>query len=138
LITLLRGLISRRKLRSEVSRAVGSGVGFYEADFPAGPGSEKNADRIIDWCRRTLASVNRPYGVDHMTLAIKLCDATGLEQAVTTLQVLRPRDFYDGEAAADIATQLAEWEIAYTVPEGRLHAVLFSWGDLTDELLPAS
>jgi hypothetical protein len=141
-IAQMRGLLKRRSLGQKVSRAIDSRVGFYEATFDLDSHDESLDEPVIAWVRQTVAGTGRPYGVDYLTLALALVAADGSRIADATFRVLRPADFYDGgEAYPQITSRLAFWReshcpAASTGP--KLHAVLFSWGDLTSNLLQAS
>jgi hypothetical protein len=78
-----------------------------------------------------LGQMRRPYGLDYVTLAVALLDAEGERGASATYDAFRPVDFYDeSKVEVQVRETLSSW------PAGdRLSAVLFSWGDLTRELL---
>jgi len=139
-------LFRRRSLRADARRAVQSGVGLYQEQWqlPAkeeATDTSKLADEIISWCRDTLGRMCRPYGLDYVTGAVALLDEANEEMSSTNLGVLRPEDFYgNGRAEAEIREALDEWLEKRVLADGcdcRLSAVLFSWVDLTRELLPA-
>jgi hypothetical protein len=75
--------------------------------------------------------------MDYVTLGLAVLGPDNRIISSVSLGVLRPIDFYaQGAAETQIAGTLQQWASA-GVPEGaRLSAVLFSWGDLTRELLP--
>jgi hypothetical protein len=133
----MRGLLKRHALRSKISHALDARVGFYEATFPL----DVALDQLNAWCRETLAQTDRPYGVDYVTLAIALEAPAGSRDKSATFRVLRPGDFYEGGAAMpQIESTIAAWlDSGAAPPRGsKLHAILFSWGDLTRNLLKAS
>jgi len=59
--------------------------------------------------------------------------------ASANFAVLRPSDFYAGPIEAETQETLRRWaeEGVFRGPAVRLSVVLFSWGDLTQELLLA-
>jgi len=137
-------VLQRRSLRGNVRRALESGVGLYnaswdiEANMTASTSSEL-AEELTAWCRDTLGQIDRPYGLDYVTLALAVLGEGQDQVAGTDYGVLRPQDFYGhGPAETQIQTTLSHWadtEIFARSRGGRLSAVLFSWGDLTRELL---
>jgi hypothetical protein len=139
LLALARRFFRRRAIRSKVVRALGTGVGVYEASFawPEEDGSEA-ALAIVAWCREMLSRTDRPYGLDQVTLTLALESPDGARTASETLQVLRPADFYeDDRALRGLESALGRWTGLPNSTPHRVHAVLFSWGDLARELLPA-
>jgi hypothetical protein len=89
------------------------------------------AGEVVDWCRQMLGQMRRPYGLDYVTLAVAVLDADGERSESATYDAFRPVDFYDAsKVEVQVRETLSSW------PTGdRLSAVLFSWGDLTRELL---
>lgn len=137
----LARLLRRDSLRDQVRRAVESGVGLYHTTWRLDrdqPPPEAFAGELIGWCREMFSRIQRPYGMDYVTLALAVLGQDNRIIASVSLGVLRPIEFYaQGAAETQIAATLQQWTLA-DVPEGaRLSAVLFSWGDLTRELLPA-
>lgn len=140
----LSRVLQRRSLRGNVRRALESGVGLYnaswdiEATMTASTSSEL-AEELTAWCRDTLGQIRRPYGLDYVTLALAVLGEGQGQLAGSDYGVLRPQDFYGhGPAETQIQTTLSHWadtEIFARSRGGRLSAVLFSWGDLTRELL---
>ncbi len=142
----LQRLLRRRALRQEVRRALSSGVGLYHSTWriERSKGSDASAhftSDLVAWCRDTLTGMRRPYGLDHVTLAVSVLGEDGRQIATASYGVLRPSDFYgSGSAEARIRDTLSRWSddnVFVGSRSERLSAVLFSWGDLARELLPA-
>lgn len=137
----LARLLRRDTLRDHVRRAVESGVGVYHTtwrfDDAAHPPAAL-ANELVTWCREMLSRTQRPYGMDYVTLALALLAGDNRIVASVNLGVLRPIDFYgEGPAPRLISETLRKWAQGQPQEGGRLSAVLFSWGDLTSELLAA-
>jgi len=140
----LSRVLQRQSLSGNVRRALESGVGLYyaswdiEAAMTASTSSDL-AEELTAWCRDILGQMHRPYGLDYVTLALAVLGEKQGHVASTNYGVLRPQDFYGhGPAPTQIHTTLSNWtatEIFARSRGGRLSAVLFSWGDLTRELL---
>ena len=140
----LSRVFQRQSLRGNVRRALESGVGLYHASWDiesamTASASSDLAEELTAWCRDILSQMNRPYGLDYVTLALAVLGEKEGQVASTNYGVLRPQDFYgQGPAETQIHTTLSHWtdtEIFARSRGGRLSAVLFSWGDLTRELL---
>ena len=133
-------LLQRRSLRRAVHQALESGVGLYRSTWRIEQGaSDTIADELIAWCRQVLGDMHRPYGVDSVSLAIAAVAEGSRPLASAKFAVLHPADFYAGVIEADARETLRRWadERIFEKPAVRLSAVLFSWGDLTQELLLA-
>lgn len=142
----IRRLLERRSLHTGVRRALESGVGLYHTTWHIEAGteaevSERLAAELTAWCRDALSRMQRPYGLDNVTLAVAALAEDDRQVASTSYGLLRPTDFYgSGPVEAQIQTTLRCWadEQLFVRNGGvRLSAVLFSWGDLTRELLLA-
>jgi hypothetical protein len=130
---------------SKVREAVEAGIGLYhshwglESEENAGLVPEKAGQVILDWCRETMGQMRRPYGLDYVTFAIAILGPQNEEIARASFGVLRPSDFYDdGPAPMRLEAALDAWRSgACFGPATSLSAVMFSWGDITRELLLA-
>ena len=97
-------------------------------------------DEILEWCRATLSKMHRPYGVDSVSLALLAHNHSTRPLASARFSVLRPADFYGmGRAETDARDILQTWlgEGILAQRGTRLTALLFSWGDFTQELVLA-
>jgi hypothetical protein len=156
---LLKPLVQRLKrgsLGSQVRKAVDAGIGVYNRTWPLdealeaplqeaeSPGAKAHAltAQVLDWCRFTMGQMRKPYGVDYVSLIIAVLGSGDRELAELNLGVLRPQEFYgDDGIARQVEEALVHWEEqdllsakGGTGPP-RLVTLLFSWGDLTRELL---
>ncbi len=124
-----------------------SGVGLYHTTWPiqniaeAAPGEEL-ATQLVGWCREVLGGTRRPYGLDYVTLAVGLLREGEGQVASVNYGVLRPSDFYNQSFVEErVRETLCAWARAHATVGGNavsLSVVLFSWGDLTRELLLAA
>ena len=133
-------LLQRRSLRRAVHQALNSGVGLYHASWPMETSANDSlADELIAWCRQSLSTMHRPYGVDSVSLAIAAIDEQKRPLASANFAVLRPTEFYTGPLEAQARDTVRHWsdQHLFEQPGTKLSVVLFSWGDLTQELLLA-
>jgi hypothetical protein len=145
---MLRPLVRRLRrdsIRSKVRQAISAGVGVYNRNWDLSDRrfeeDELLSDQVLAWCHESLARMRKPYGLDYVTLVLAVVGPENREVATLGFGVLRPQDFY---GASDVSTRLRDvlgrWssEGILTAPQSlKLSAVLFSWGDLTRELLLA-
>lgn len=133
-------------MRSQVRDAINAGVGVYNRSWeladpvPEDFAAEALAVEILGWCRETAANMRRPYGLDYMTMAISIIGPEDGEVATANFGVLRPQDFYGGAAEREVSEIVVRWDSEGLLrsPQSReLAVVVFSWGDLTRELLVA-
>ena len=139
-------LVERRSLQADVRRALTSGVGLYHTTWPfqnsaAAVANEELAPELVGWCREVLGGMRRPYGLDYVTLAVALLREGEGQVASVNYGVLRPSDFYNPSFVEErVEETLRSWtndQLIAGAGAGSLSAVLFSWGDLTRELLLA-
>jgi len=140
LSSLVRRL-RKGSMESKVRDAVEAGIGLYNTCWALGDAFfVENAHAVIlEWCREQMAEMRRPYGLDYVTLALTLLGEENEESARFSFGVLRPSDFYeDGPVPGKLETLVSEWRSEGHLDSSRwLSAVMFSWGDLTRELLLA-
>ena len=145
---MLQPLIRRLRrgaMDSKVREAIEAGIGLYHShwglgnDGDAGLTPEKASQVILDWCRETMGQMRRPYGLDYVTFAIAILGPQNEEIARASFGVLRPSDFYnDGPAPMRLEDVIDQWRSQACFREASsLSAVMFSWGDITRELLLA-
>jgi hypothetical protein len=145
---MLRILIQRfhrGNMDSKVREALESGVGLYHGHWrlrskeEAGLLPEEVSLAILDWCRAAMGQMRRPYGLDYVTFALAVLGPEDEEIARASFGVLRPSDFYsDGPAPQRLNQVITEWRSGTDFRSARsLSAVMFSWGDITRELLLA-
>jgi hypothetical protein len=122
--------------RQKVSRLIRQGVGLREQSWPAPAasdpqGAEHMADQILRWVQRVMGDMRRPYGVDHVALALACRDAHGRVLCSNSFGVSRPVDFYSPAGMQRIAAFLDDVRAA--TPDGNsseIVAALLSLGDI--------
>lgn len=137
--------LRRDSIRAKVRQAISAGVGVYNGSWDLSDRrseqDESLSDRVLAWCHGSLARMRKPYGLDYVTLVLAVVGAENQEVATLGFGVLRPQDFYgEGDVSVRLRDVLGGWssEGILTAPQSlKLSAVLFSWGDLTRELLLA-
>lgn len=140
----IRRLFERPTLEVEVRRALEAGVGIYQTSWAVEPGTSLRvlAAELVAWCRSAAGEMQRPYGLDHLSLTLSCVTKEAEEVSCVDFGVLRPLEFYGaGTVEEALHAELQGWaENGLFTPGGGeyLTAVLFSWGDLARELLPAA
>ncbi len=130
---------------SKVREAVEAGIGLYHShwglgnDGDGGLSPEEASRAILNWCCETMGQMRRPYGLDYVTFALALLGPQNEEIARASFGVLRPSDFYnDGPAPMRLEEVVDQWQTQGCFRSASsLSAVMFSWGDITRELLLA-
>jgi hypothetical protein len=130
-----------RKLTTtrRVERLIRDGVGVREAVWQVEGLGEAEADvqlaaEMVSWVRRQMGEMRRPYGIDHVALALACRDASGTVVCSNSLGVVRPESFYSEAGQRSVEGFLADARRA--AGEGPLELVgaLLSLGDIAFEL----
>lgn len=137
--------LRRDSIRAKVRQAISAGVGVYNGSWDLSDRRSQQDEllpaQVLAWCHGSLARMRKPYGLDYVSLVLAVVGPENQEVATLGFGVLRPQDFYgEGEVKARLQEVLSLWsgEGILTAPQSlKLSAVLFSWGDLTRELLLA-
>ncbi|MEX1102729.1 MAG: hypothetical protein WED87_00660, partial [Dehalococcoidia bacterium] len=119
----MRQLFRRRNVKREVMRMIREGVGVHEASWDA-PGvcpSEVLAEEIVAWIQDAMGEMRRPYGIDHVAVALACKDPGGRVVCSNSFGVLRPGEFYGEHGAARVKAFLDDVE---TVPAARRREVV--------------
>ncbi len=144
-ITVLYKLLRQFKARQTARRVLlerRRGTGLHTTEWHLVPEDspvegQRLLDVVVTWCRQTVGSSRRPWGIDRFDLALAYRHSG--EQAVRSLRLpkLSPKDLY----ADTIANQLARFLHSHvSESRGGIHiaAAIFSWGDAAHAALPAS
>ncbi len=91
-------------------------------------------EAILRSIREAMGSMKRPYGINHVALALACRDRDGRVVFSNTLGVLRPESFYGDESESRIAAFLDDVESVPAEQRGRIDGALLSIGDLAFEL----
>ena len=108
-------------------------------DIVHGPDAENGAtvERIQQWVCSSMATMRRPYGIDHVALALACRDSSGRVLLSNSLGVRRPSAFYGETGAEAIGAFFGDLE---ALPDHSRHEVvgaLLSLGDLAYAMHPA-
>jgi len=99
--------------------------------------AEHAAATITDWCRTTLASCRRPWGVNRFDLSVAWYAPAGSGGDVAVFSRLDPACLY-GEDGMEDRLRDRLLERCRLEDGGRIAAALFSWGDALHATLPAN
>jgi hypothetical protein len=119
-----------------VEELIRAGVGVSERTWRlAGEGDGRTLAReMAGWARDEMATMRRPFGVDHVALALACRDDRGRVFCSASLGVVRPAAFYEGDAEARLAEALeGAWRLAEG-GEAEVLAALLRLGDIAFEL----
>ena len=129
--------IRRQSTQQRVERLIRDGVGVREAAWELHPDGESPANlagEIRDWVQKVMADMRRPYGIDHVALALAARDDRGSVLCTNSLGVVRPTSFYEDGSVDRIVAFLDDAELAGSRRPVRISAALLSLGDLAFEL----
>lgn len=129
--------IRRQSTQQRVERLIRDGVGVREAAWELHPDHHSRASvaaEIRDWVQKVMADMRRPYGIDHVALALAARDDRGSVLCTNSLGVVRPTSFYEDASVDRIAAFLDDAELAGSRRPVRISAALLSLGDLAFEL----
>jgi hypothetical protein len=127
------------------ARREGRGLYLRDWQLSANRLGSSEADRlageIVDWCRTTIGSCRRPWGIDHFDLTLAV-SAPGVTPAQTSsFRELRPLDLYaDTRLAQQLIDCLRSRVAAGEALESEIQVAgaLFSWGDAAHAALPVA
>lgn len=119
----------------QLSQLIKRGVGISERRWTA-PDVEDDAqrgvfaDRVRDWICEVMGGMRRPYGIDHVAVALVCRNAKGEVVCSNALGVMRPMAFYTPEGQDRITAFLDD---VRSVPASDRHEIvgaLLSLGDV--------
>jgi hypothetical protein len=133
-----RGRRVRRIVR-EMAEARREGRGIYLQEWKIGEeeGQETFADEILNWCRTTMGTCRRPFGIDHFDVSIAFSSG-GVGVQSLQYAKLRPSELYgDSSLINEIYSAIAG--SITDAGSGVVHiaAAMFSWGDAAHAAMPA-
>ncbi len=130
-------LFGRSSAHRKVERLIRDGVGVREAcwrlDSAAGS-ADALVDDVIAWVRDAMGAMRRPYGIDHVALALAARDDGGRVVCSNSLGVLRPASFYAEEGPRQVRAFLGDAARAMDGQSGEMVGALLSLGDIAFEL----
>lgn len=81
-----------------------------------------------------MSGMRRPYGIDHVALALAARDNSGKVVCSNSLGVLRPGSFYAEEGAEQVRAFLGDASRVMAGRPGEMVGALLSLGDIAFEL----
>lgn len=131
-------LFSRFSTHRKVERLIRDGVGVREACWRLDSDHPSNADALVEdvirWVRASMGAMRRPYGIDHVALALAARDDSGRVLCSNSLGVLRPGSFYGADGADQVRAFLGDAKRAMDGRPGEMVGALLSLGDIAFEL----
>lgn len=131
-------LFSRFSTHRKVERLIRDGVGVREATWAIagyeGDARDDLVNDVIEWVRSSMGEMRRPYGIDHVALALAARDEGGRVLCSNSLGVLRPASFYANEGPEQVRAFLTDAERAMDGRRGEMVGALLSLGDIAYEL----
>lgn len=89
---------------------------------------------MVAWVRREMGGMRRPYGIDHVALALACRDASGAIVCSNSLGVVRPESFYSESGELRLREFLGDARRASADGPVEVVAALLSLGDIAFEL----
>jgi hypothetical protein len=128
-----------RRIVREMAEARREGRGIYLQEWKIGEeeGQETFADEILNWCRTTMGTCRRPFGIDHFDVSIAFSSG-GVGVQSLQYAKLRPSELYgDSSLINEIYSAIAG--SITDAGSGVVHiaAAMFSWGDAAHAAMPA-
>jgi hypothetical protein len=128
-------LLRKTQTRRQVERLIKNGVGIRETSWPVDESAADGdlVDSIVFWLRHAMSEMRRPYGIDHVAVALACRDGDGRVLCSNSLGVVRPSMFYGDAGAGRIAAFLDD---AMGMPAAKREIVgaVLSLGDIAYEL----
>src|SRR5262249_31922088 len=129
MMSVFRRVTARRK----VEGLIRDGVGLTECRWPA-PRTEEEAAgltrEITRWVRDSMASMRRPYGINHVALAFACRDSAGSVVCSNALGVSTSEVYWTPEGESRISGFLGDVEFVPVSRRGEIIGALLSLGDL--------
>ncbi|MGH2632851.1 MAG: hypothetical protein ACRDG3_05530 [Tepidiformaceae bacterium] len=137
--------LRRPTTHQQVEHLIRQGVGVREASWHLPSSAQDSADAhalasksavesIVGWVRKAMGEMRRPYGIDHVALALACRDESGKVLCSNALGVVRPASFYEPEGATRVEAFLRDVEHVRDQAGVEVVAALLSLGDLAFEL----
>ncbi|MBI5949235.1 MAG: hypothetical protein HY875_13950 [Chloroflexi bacterium] len=129
----------KRTTQTRVERLIREGVGVRESAWALPNLQDRQAadglaTEIVSWVRDGMGQMRRPYGIDHVALALACRDRAGDVLCSNSLGVVRPGAFYREEGPAAIAAFFDDLR-AIPAPGGsEVVGALLSLGDIAYRL----
>jgi hypothetical protein len=130
---------NRFNTHSRVETLIRRGVGVSEAtwqlpDAADAPGAAALVDEVVAWVRQAMGEMRRPYGIDHVAVALACRDESGRVVCSNSLGVVRPAMFYGEDGPARVSDFLVDAARAGGSRGGEVVGAILSLGDIAYEL----
>ena len=97
-------------------------------------GAAALVNEVVTWVQRAMGEMRRPYGIDHVAVALACRDTTGRVVCSNSLGVVRPAAFYGGDGAARVSDFLIDAARAGGQRGSEVVGAILSLGDIAYEL----
>lgn len=135
ILPFLRRGTPQRRIEDAIRRGVGVTEFSWEAPAPGDAAARRlSVETILASIREAMGGMRRPYGIDHVALALACRDQEGHIVCANTLGVIRPASFYGPEGEDRIAAFLDDIESVPAHRRAWIDGALLSVGDLAFEL----
>lgn len=136
---MLNRFLRKKDTHARVESLIRQGVGVHETTWAMSAGDEPGASdeivqQILDWVRESMSMMRRPYGIDHVALALACRDRSGNVLSSSSLGVIRPGSFYGDEGRNRIAAFLSDVRFVGERAPAQIAVALLSLGDIAFEL----
>jgi hypothetical protein len=136
---VLKAFLRKKSTHDRVQTLIRQGVGVHETTWALTDGggtndSEDVVQQILDWVRESMSLMRRPYGIDHVALALACRDGSGNVLSSSSLGVIRPASFYGEDGRNRIAGFLSDVRFVGERKPAQVAGALLSLGDLAFEL----
>ncbi len=126
-------MFRRISARRKVEGLIREGVGLTECRWPA-PRNERETltlqGEITEWVRGSMGGMRKPYGINHVALALACRDSQGNIVLSNALGVARPDTYWGDEGERRIAGFLGDIEAVPISRRQEVVGALLSLGDL--------
>ncbi len=129
----------KRTTQGRVERLIREGVGVRESTWALPNLQDQDAadglaSEIVSWVRDGMGRMRRPYGIDHVALALACRDRAGDVLCSNSLGVVRPGTFYQEEGIAGIAAFFDDLRAIRAPGGSEVIGALLSLGDIAYRL----
>ena len=130
-----RRLGAHKRVEGLIRRGVGVSEATWRLPEPEDTsGAAALVEDVVSWVRGAMGEMRRPYGIDHIAVALACRDDTGRVVCSNSLGVMRPAVFYGGEGPARISDFLHDASRAGARRGSEVVGAILSLGDLAYEL----
>ena len=125
--------------QKRLSALIKEGVGIREARWPTPDVIDDTsrgvvAESILQWVWNAMGEMRRPYGIDHVAVALACRDTAGRVVCSNSLGVVKPGVFYTPDGMARIEAFLDDVSEVPAHSRVEIVGALLSLGDVAYEL----